>query len=84
MRRATPTRTRNSEAITSPVWPRTAASTGPDEHGQEIESGRDLGLSAFTVDQHGRVIDPRLLRRAERTLKRAQRAVSRKQRGSIN
>lgn len=56
-----------------------------EEHGQDIEGGLDLGLSAFVVDQHGRVIDnPRFLRRAERKLKRAQRELSRKQRGSNN
>ncbi|NYH80411.1 putative transposase [Actinopolyspora biskrensis] len=56
-----------------------------DEHGQDVELGLDLGVSAFAVDQHGRVIDdPRFLRRAERELKRLQRALSRKQRGSNN
>lgn len=56
-----------------------------DEHGQDIDLGLDLGLSAFAVDQHGRVIDnPRFLRRAERRLKRLQRAVSRKRKGSAN
>ncbi|WP_017977188.1 RNA-guided endonuclease InsQ/TnpB family protein [Actinopolyspora halophila] len=56
-----------------------------DADGNEVEIGLDLGLSAFAVDQHGRVIDnPRFLRRAERKLKRAQRELSRKQRGSNN
>nr|WP_245780013.1 transposase [Actinopolyspora righensis] len=56
-----------------------------DEAGQDVELGLDLGLSAFAVDQHGRVLDnPRFLRRAERKLKRAQRELSRKQRGSNN
>lgn len=56
-----------------------------DEHGDDVEIGLDLGLAAFAVDHHGRVIDnPRFLRRAERKLKRLQRAVSRKQRGSNN
>ena len=56
-----------------------------DEHGQDMEIGLDLGLSAFAVDQHGRVVDnPRVLRRAERKLKRAQRELSRKKRGSNN
>ena len=56
-----------------------------DEHGDDIELGLDLGLSAFAVDQHGRVIDnPRFLRRAERKLIRLQRSVSRKQKGSNN
>ncbi|ASU80086.1 transposase [Actinopolyspora erythraea] len=56
-----------------------------DERGQDVELGLDLGLSAFAVDQHGRVINnPRFLRRAERKLKWAQRAVSRTQRGSNN
>ncbi|MGJ7907539.1 RNA-guided endonuclease InsQ/TnpB family protein [Actinopolyspora sp. H202] len=56
-----------------------------DEAGQDHELALDLGLSAFAVDQHGRVLDnPRFLRRAERKLKRLQRALSRKQRGSNN
>nr|WP_017976709.1 RNA-guided endonuclease TnpB family protein [Actinopolyspora halophila] len=56
-----------------------------DERGRDVEIGLDLGLAAFVVDQHGRVItNPRFLRRAERKLKRLQRAVSRKQRGSNN
>ncbi|GAB3279038.1 RNA-guided endonuclease InsQ/TnpB family protein [Parasphingorhabdus pacifica] len=59
------------------------AAVGVD--GPDIEIGIDLGLSAFAVDQNGRVIDnPRFLHRAERKLKRLQRAVSRKQRGSNN
>ncbi|MHA6804368.1 RNA-guided endonuclease InsQ/TnpB family protein [Salinifilum ghardaiensis] len=56
-----------------------------DGHGHDVELGLDLGLSAFAVDQHGRVIDnPKVLRRAERKLKRAQRELSRKRRGSNN
>ncbi|SFT82263.1 putative transposase [Actinopolyspora lacussalsi subsp. righensis] len=56
-----------------------------DQHGQDVELGLDLGLSAFAVDQHGRVLDnPRFLRRAERKLKRAQRELSRKKKGSNN
>ncbi|CAM03775.1 putative transposase [Saccharopolyspora erythraea NRRL 2338] len=51
----------------------------------DAETGIDLGLSAFAVDDQGRIIDnPRFLRRAERKLKRLQRAVSRKQKGSNN
>ena len=54
-----------------------------DEHGEDIETGLDLGLTSFAVDEKGRVIDnPRFLRRAERKLKRLQRAVSRKQRAA--
>lgn len=56
-----------------------------DEHGEDIELGIDLGLSAFAVDQHGRTIsNPKVLCRAERKLKRAQRELSRKQKGSNN
>ena len=56
-----------------------------DDQGQDMEIGLDLGLSAFAVDQYGRVIDnPRVLRGAERKLKRAQRELSRKQKGSNN
>ncbi|CAM02034.1 IS605 OrfB family transposase [Saccharopolyspora erythraea NRRL 2338] len=56
-----------------------------DTDGSDIEIGLDLGLSAFAVDQNGRIIDnPRFLRRAERRLKRLQRAVSRKLKGSNN
>ncbi|WP_460539585.1 RNA-guided endonuclease InsQ/TnpB family protein [Glycomyces halotolerans] len=50
-----------------------------------IETGIDLGLSAFAVTSSGKKIDnPRFLRGAERKLKRLQRALARKEKGSKN
>ncbi|OCC09784.1 RNA-guided endonuclease TnpB family protein [Streptomyces sp. PTY087I2] len=51
----------------------------------EVESGIDLGLSAFAVLSDGTKIDsPRFLRRAEKKLRRLQRELSRKAKGSKN
>ncbi len=51
----------------------------------EVDTGIDLGLTAFAVLSDGRKIgSPRFLRRAEKKLKRGQRELSRKTKGSKN
>ncbi|MGX1544935.1 RNA-guided endonuclease InsQ/TnpB family protein, partial [Streptomyces adustus] len=54
----------------------------PETH---VESGVDLGLSAFAVLSDGqKIASPRFLRRAEKKLKRLQKDLSRKTKGSKN